>query len=288
MSPDYAGLYEALYKTGYHNLTVGSNAFGGFWVNPTILLRQILDTAKDIDTVLDVGCSHGMAVAALHDFGKAASGMDVSTTAVALATKHSIRKYVEHSRKNIFARKVAGQPFCDVEAKRHGSHCFRLDHPDRPRSVEVINASRRCVGPCFQVGSALQIPWPDNSFDAILSTDVLEHIAESDVPTLVREFCRVSKKWLFLMIASKKEANKESLKTARSAFKDSSALRHVESLHITTRDSDWWLAKFQEQAPYKLIARSERGGITLLKTREGSCGTRRTHTRSSSVSRGRV
>ena len=154
-SYDYAKLYERLYQTGYHNLEVNSNAFGGFWVNPGVLMRIMLEPEYQIGSVLDVGCSHGMAVAALWDFGKAASGMDVSTTAVQMAEGHAIEKYVGWSTHGI--RERDGGAFCDAESKTFSSHCFFKDHPDRPRPVEEVKATRQCNGPCFQQGSATKV-----------------------------------------------------------------------------------------------------------------------------------
>ena len=52
-----------------------------------------------------------------------------------------------------------------------------------------------CVGPCFQQAPASQLPFADQSFDAIMSTDVLEHVLEKDVPALIQEFARVTRKF---------------------------------------------------------------------------------------------
>jgi len=75
---------------------------------------------------------------------------------------------------------------------------------------------KKCQGECFQQGSATNNPWPDTSFDAILSTDVLEHIETNDVPLVVSEFSRVVKKYLFLQISDKHESNTEPLEKVKS------------------------------------------------------------------------
>eukprot|EP00746_Dinoflagellata_sp_MGD_P043540 gnl/MRDRNA2_/MRDRNA2_205805_c0_seq1.p1 gnl/MRDRNA2_/MRDRNA2_205805_c0~~gnl/MRDRNA2_/MRDRNA2_205805_c0_seq1.p1 ORF type:complete len:509 (-),score=99.43 gnl/MRDRNA2_/MRDRNA2_205805_c0_seq1:467-1993(-) len=64
-------------------------------------------------------------------------------------------------------------------------------------------ASGSCMLECFRPGKATAIPWPDRSFDAILSTEVLnlEQIKAS-LPKVVREFRRVVRRtgYLFLKI----------------------------------------------------------------------------------------
>ena len=49
----------------------------------------------------------------------------------------------------------------------------------------------RCVPPCFQRAPATALPFADGSFDAVMSTDVLEHLAESEVDAAVGELTRV-------------------------------------------------------------------------------------------------
>merc|ERR1719247_3627593 len=68
-----------------------------------------------------------------------------------------------------------------------------------------------CVGPCFQQAPASQLPFADQSFDAIMSTDVLEHVLEKDVPALIQEFARVARHELYLKIATEDEYDKSFL-----------------------------------------------------------------------------
>jgi SAM-dependent methyltransferase len=56
---------------------------------------------------------------------------------------------------------------------------------------------------CFLNGNvARQIPFPTNSVDAILSAGLLEHVEAKDVDRAIGELTRVSRKYLFLQIAS--------------------------------------------------------------------------------------
>lgn len=59
--------------------------------------------------------------------------------------------------------------------------------------------------PIFLRGSAAELPWPTAAADAIVSSDVLEHVPEGLVPAVVREFTRVATEALVLMIATQPE-----------------------------------------------------------------------------------
>ncbi len=59
---------------------------------------------------------------------------------------------------------------------------------------------RNCV-----VGSICGIPYMDNSYDMVFSSDVMEHLKEEDIDMALKELCRVSKKYVALVIALKKD-----------------------------------------------------------------------------------
>ena len=117
-----------------------------------------LSGALGVRSVLDVGCSHGYAVSWLWRHGIKASGLDVSSIAIAKA-------------------KAA-----------------RGEEPSQ------------CVPPCFAQGSATLLPWGDGAFDAIMSTDVLEHLEADEVTPALKELTRVAGKMLVLKIASRGDA----------------------------------------------------------------------------------
>lgn len=75
LSSTQQSLYEELYKHGYHSDTRITHAKG---------VLKFVGTAK---SVLDLGCSHGFAVAALWKRKIQANGVDIAQTAIDLAKK---------------------------------------------------------------------------------------------------------------------------------------------------------------------------------------------------------
>ena len=81
-----------------------------------------------------------------------------------------------------------------------------------PTAIAMANAhrtrGRRCGGlPCYQVASATRLPFANKSVDAILSTDVLEHLLPSELDAMATEFLRVARRMLFLKVAPVAEKN---------------------------------------------------------------------------------
>lgn len=108
------------------------------------------------------------------------------------------------------------------------------------KAVEIATATRthgqRCLPakPCFFSDSALL----DLGYvDAVLSSDVLEHLEPQDVSVAVRRLTRMARKKLFLKIATSRELNKEPL-TALPAEDRPTAL------HTTVKPLSWWLQQF--------------------------------------------
>ena len=181
---DTSELYEDLYRHGYHanqNLSHAHN-----------VLRAIPDTTPN---VLDVGCSHGYAVAQLWNRGIEANGIDISPTAVRMATR-----------------------------------------------IRAADEKGKCGGrACFSVGSASDIPFANNTFHTLISTDVLEHILPQDIDRAVTEMIRVTQAQMWLKIATMKEANTAPLKDAHKRNR----FHEVTHLHTTIMSLNKWKEAFE-------------------------------------------
>jgi ubiquinone/menaquinone biosynthesis C-methylase UbiE len=76
----------------------------------------------------------------------------------------------------------------------------------------------------FFVGSILQIPFPDNHFETIISTDCLEHISENDIPQALFELHRVCKKSLLIQLSTEPDSDRY--------------------WHLTVKKRLWWENQF--------------------------------------------
>lgn len=78
----------------------------------------------------------------------------------------------------------------------------------------------------FRTGSVLALPYEDNAFDTVVTTDVLEHLAEEDIPAALAELRRVARDAAFMVIATTVDRD--------------------EQWHLTVRDRNWWETRFLE------------------------------------------
>ncbi len=98
---------------------------------------------------------------------------------------------------------------------RRGVDAHGIDVAQRP--VEYLNA----VAPGrFRVGSILDLPFPDEAFDTLICTDVLEHLDESDVLRALHELRRVARRFVFLSIATAPDRDSR--------------------WHLAVHGRDWW------------------------------------------------
>ncbi len=69
-----------------------------------------------------------------------------------------------------------------------------------PKAISIAKSKgRNCVE-----GSICDMPFGDNSFELVFSSDCLEHMREEDVHQALSEIIRVSSKYITLQIATKK------------------------------------------------------------------------------------
>jgi len=119
--------------------------------------------------------------------------------------------------------------------------------------VAVSFAEQKCPGR-FREGSILALEQDDNSVDIVVSTYCLEHIAEEDVEAALEELFRVSRKGVYLRIASRPDRDGR--------------------WHLTIRDRSWWERhlfdvgfrkhpRYYETIPYEGIE-TEQGEFTVV------------------------
>lgn len=82
-----------------------------------------------------------------------------------------------------------------------------------------------CYDPCYAPHSKL----PDEQFDGVISTDVMEHCPEEDLPWIIGEMFAYARKFVFANIA---------------AYPAVMILPNGENAHITIRPLDWWRDMF--------------------------------------------
>jgi uridylate kinase, putative len=64
-------------------------------------------------------------------------------------------------------------------------------------SQDALELADKKIEPFLKVGDMTKIPYPEGSFDLVLSYDVLEHIERSKIKKAVSETIRVAKKYIF-------------------------------------------------------------------------------------------
>lgn len=93
----------------------------------------------------------------------------------------------------------------------------------------------------LKLGTILNIPYPDSSFDVVASGDVLEHVATEDLETAVKECNRVSKQYILHKIFTS-----ENLWIKYLHSNDIS--------HVSVFSKSWWL-KFWQENGYSLASK---------------------------------
>lgn len=110
------------------------------------------------------------------------------------------------------------------------------------RQMHSRDQARCATNPCFQTSSATQLPFASSSFDFVISSDVLEHVEEADVPRAIAEITRVARKMAFLKISNRAEGGAKELIQLKQG---SEPERLPKQLHATIRGPDFWLDQFE-------------------------------------------
>ncbi len=71
-------------------------------------------------------------------------------------------------------------------------------HGLEPQSYAVEKARELAPALTFHQGTAFELPFPEASFDLVMTNGVLIHIAPDDLPRAIAEIVRVSRRYVFL------------------------------------------------------------------------------------------
>lgn len=103
------------------------------------------------------------------------------------------------------ARKAAPESLLDVGCGEGYATGLVLPSVSRGISVGVdlselrlTRCRERCPGVALLKASALELPFPDKSFDMVLSTELLEHLPD-DTPA-IEDFLRVARRYLLVSV----------------------------------------------------------------------------------------
>ena len=104
-------------------------------------------------------------------------------------------------------------------------------------SEDAINQSSAEIRPVLMVGDIFNLDYPDNKFDLVNCSDVLEHIPEEISRDIIESMYRITKRWLVLNICLWTEKN-----------------ARLDPTHINLHSKRWWTKKIN------------RLGYTIIKT----------------------
>lgn len=85
-------------------------------------------------------------------------------------------------------------------------------------------------------------PYGDRAFDLVLALDIMEHIYTDDLDFVIDEIYRVSKKWVFLQIATISECNSGYILKKGEKIPIELEVNTVAG-HITVQDRQFWVNK---------------------------------------------
>jgi hypothetical protein len=145
------------------------------------------------------------------------------------------------SPENIFAGQMLGRHLPTIRSlvRRHGARTLLDYGSGRGDLYSLRDVTLPDIGPiasvtdylgvesvvCYDPGVPAFSELPAGSFDGVISTDVLEHIAEEDIPWTLAEMFGKAKEFVFANVASYPAKKK---------------LPSGENAHVTQRDPRWW------------------------------------------------
>lgn len=142
------------------------NGYGGYYYDGR--WRNVVNKLKELyginnkSAILDIGCAKGFLLFDLQDMlpGIKVGGIDIS----------------------LYAINKAMDGYADYLIKKGY---------DKSKSFKLEEEAGRTILPHMIIGSAEYLPWPDKSFDAVLSIDTLHNLTEDKMRKAIQEMNRV-------------------------------------------------------------------------------------------------
>jgi len=151
-------------------------------------------------------------------------------------SKHLMRYIKEHNKEGDKILDVG----CSIGSAILLLENLKMDAHGIDISEVAINIAKKKFKNCKQ-GYAEEIPYEDNYFDAILSTQVIEHLPPENIDKCFGEFKRVVKLngLFYLQIGKKLEINRKWQNVVK---------KHgYRNLHLTVQSGKIWLNYFKEK-----------------------------------------
>lgn len=125
-------------------------------------------------------------------------------------------------------------------ARDQGIEAIGFDYSDWAVSDE--GRYYRCEAEWLTKGDVISTwDYPDNSFELVTCLDLLEHIYEPDIGKVFDEIYRVSKKWVFLLIATTPEGDGYILKKGEEIPEEWQGC--AVAGHVIVKQKAWWMEK---------------------------------------------
>lgn len=149
------------------------------------------------------------------------------------AIEHGIAQYAVRVHRNLSQGRWldAGCGQCGVVEFLRANHIEAFGVEVNAAALEMY-CHALVANNTVKQGSLAEIDFPDNFFDVVFSSEVLEHIPEQHIPKVVSELVRVSKGTLFMSIS------------LRRAYADPKPPEPA-TIHITVKPRVWWHAQFE-------------------------------------------
>lgn len=105
--------------------------------------------------------------------------------------------------------------------------------------------------------SVLNIPFKNDNFDVVVTSDVLEHLDYSDLNRAIKEITRVSKKYIFITVENNFESNEKNRNILRQIKEENKEFNLVHNLHLSVYIDDEWVSMFKKYKGIEFIKKDK-------------------------------